>query len=33
MKKYYNNIAEKDKSQYENLNGWLNRANKAHLAK
>ena len=33
MKKYYNNIVEKDKSQYENLNGWLNRANNAHLAK
>ena len=33
MKNYYNNIVEKDRSQYENLNGWLNRANKAHLAK
>ncbi len=33
MKDYYNAIAKKDISQRSNLNGWINRANRAHLAK
>ena len=33
MHKYYHGLVEKDPTQKENLNGWLNRANGAHLAK
>ena len=33
MKEHYNNIVKNDPSQENNLKGWLNRANKAHLGK
>lgn len=33
MHKHYYGLVKKDPTQKENLNGWLNRANKAHLAK
>ena len=33
MKEHYNNIVNNDPSQESNLAGWLNRANRAHLAK
>ena len=33
MLEHYNNIVKKDPTQKENLEGWLNRANRAHLGK
>lgn len=33
MIEYYQNIVKKDISQKSNLKGWINRANRAHLAK
>ena len=33
MFEYYKNIVQKDSSQAGNLAGWINRANRAHLAK
>jgi len=33
MLEYYKNIVQKDSSQINNLAGWINRANRAHLAK
>ena len=33
MYKYYYDLVEKDATQKENLRGWLNRADRAHLAK
>ena len=33
MNNYYNSIVKKDPSQRSNLKGWINRANRAHLAK
>ena len=33
MYKYYHDLVEKDATQKENLNGWLNRADRAHLAR
>ena len=33
MYKYYHDLVEKDDTQKENLNGWLNRADRAHLAR
>ena len=33
MYKYYHGLVARDPTQKENLNGWLNRANGAHLAK
>ena len=32
MEKHYNNIVKNDVTQRENLNGWLNRARRAHLS-
>jgi len=29
MRNYYHELAEKDSTQEENLNGWLNRVNRA----
>ena len=33
MHKYYHGLVANDPTQKENLNGWLNRANSAHLAR
>ena len=33
MRNYYYKLVNRDNSQQGNLVGWLNRANKAHLAK
>ena len=33
MNNYYNSIVKKDPSQRSNIKGWINRANRAHLAK
>ena len=33
MYKYYYDLVEKDATQKENLRGWLNRADRAHLAR
>lgn len=33
MINHYNGIVDNDETQRENLKGWLNRANRAHLAK
>lgn len=33
MINHYNGIVDNDETQRENLKGWLNRANRVHLAK